>query len=1250
MERGCRYRTLFESLDKLNNHRSSVRSNSDDIQQYRYNSSKLLNCVNTQDKLNRDSLVKNGGYVDTLITTLELASDSTVLHNIVLVVIELIGRAQVGKRASIFVAHGATQVLFHVLVQESKEQSSHPDFIISCHQALAKLGPKDRKFGVKARLGQALGVTLGMIRNHLSGYKVLQPLLHVLKLYSANAVNASYLGKNGAVTYLFKILQICGRKHLTIVKHALDTLGLLVKSKSNSARAVGQGGVPILLTMFYDWHRADTKNRHIALRKSILSVLRHIINLKSGRKALMEADGIRFLYTACQESVEVRELESLIFTASFIMRRCFPKNKMPVPAVRSTLVFPLPESDFHIIEVCPEALASTKPHSSPLAATADDNGDDSSVDNDDDISSEEDQLDQKKRADSEDEEVGNEPPYLRTATDLQMYQKFFPELFEFEAGSDDEDTADKPIVIPTAESGRATLPPTSRPQRSVKSADSISRRNPILQDCPSLPKFPTFSTSEDCSSVYKLDTSYPFDLDFPNSRNRTSKITENSVSGNSSEGAATNFKSGATVISLSPKVSPTSARRPSNSALGAKSGVSNSSASGSRGSKKTSVSKNLKYPPRRRSRTRSDDGNGFLECSGSSISFGGASSETGDENMIDDFEEEYDCTNDSPEIVREIASNTVTVGRMSKIAYPDLHGHRPPPFPEPQYDRKFGVQRAKIFEDIDRMINPDTVIDRVVYNMDALVSSAQGTYTSAYSNLTNRDELRVSRAEDYSDALNFNAQFESGNLRRVIQVRQYEYDLILSPDINTNHHHQWFYFEISNMEAGIKYRFNIVNCEKPNSQFNFGMQPVMYSVAEAVAGRPHWVRAGTDICYYKNHFLRSSQTTGGVPGKMFYTTTFTVKFQHENDVCYLAYHYPYTYTMLQTHIYKWENGIDASNIYFRNQSLCDTLSGNSVPVLTITSYPQSNSAESLEQFRNRPYIFLSGRVHPGESNASWVMKGTIQFLLCDKPAAQALRDMYVFKIVPMLNPDGVVNGNHRCSLTAEDLNRRWLHPCPKLHPTIYHTKGLLQYLHMIGKNPLVYCDYHGHSRRKNTFLYGCSPSQSWQTEDVDNPTVIGTKLEDVGYKTLPKILQNSAPCFSLSNCSNIVEKTKEGSARVVVWRQIRIVRSYTMESSYCGCDQGQYRGLHISTRELEEMGRKFAEALLKIKNTRSRPSDSSTTLQIQSSDTREDQGLELQGATAGELVDDLDGGESTSSDEDQYEEDDEEEEDDIDVF
>ena len=42
------------------------------------------------------------------------------------------------------------------------------------------------------------------------------------------------------------------------------------------------------------------------------------------------------------------------------------------------------------------------------------------------------------------------------------------------------------------------------------------------------------------------------------------------------------------------------------------------------------------------------------------------------------------------------------------------------------------------------------------------------------------------------------------------------------------------------------------------------------------------------------------------------------------------------------------------------------------------------------------------------------------------------------------------------------------------------------------------------------------------------------------------------------------------------------LHSYTMESTYCGCDQGPYRGLHVNCRHLEEMGQKFAEGLLKL--------------------------------------------------------------------
>lgn len=46
----------------------------------------------------------------------------------------------------------------------------------------------------------------------------------------------------------------------------------------------------------------------------------------------------------------------------------------------------------------------------------------------------------------------------------------------------------------------------------------------------------------------------------------------------------------------------------------------------------------------------------------------------------------------------------------------------------------------------------------------------------------------------------------------------------------------------------------------------------------------------------------------------------------------------------------------------------------------------------------------------------------------------------------MLNPDGVINGNTRCSLAGVDLNRCWIEPNKKIHPTIFHTKQVKKFM------------------------------------------------------------------------------------------------------------------------------------------------------------------------------------------------------------
>lgn len=50
--------------------------------------------------------------------------------------------------------------------------------------------------------------------------------------------------------------------------------------------------------------------------------------------------------------------------------------------------------------------------------------------------------------------------------------------------------------------------------------------------------------------------------------------------------------------------------------------------------------------------------------------------------------------------------------------------------------------RIKVFEDIDRMIHPEHVIDRVVYDVDTVVARASSAYATTTPSLSNRDQMR----------------------------------------------------------------------------------------------------------------------------------------------------------------------------------------------------------------------------------------------------------------------------------------------------------------------------------------------------------------------------------------------------------------------------------------------------------------------------------------------------------------------------
>ena len=81
----------------------------------------------------------------------------------------------------------------------------------------------------------------------------------------------------------------------------------------------------------------------------------------------------------------------------------------------------------------------------------------------------------------------------------------------------------------------------------------------------------------------------------------------------------------------------------------------------------------------------------------------------------------------------------------------------------------------------------------------------------------------------------------------------------------------------------------------------------------------------------------------------------------------------------QYHLYKWEENLDKS-IYFKNQVLTQTLGGNPVPVITITSLPVSRDSECIDLFSKYRRLYMSRTSTEGSKcSVSSVQRSKFEF-------------------------------------------------------------------------------------------------------------------------------------------------------------------------------------------------------------------------------------------------------------------------------
>jgi hypothetical protein len=257
---------------------------------------------------------------------------------------------------------------------------------------------------------------------------------------------------------------------------------------------------------------------------------------------------------------------------------------------------------------------------------------------------------------------------------------------------------------------------------------------------------------------------------------------------------------------------------------------------------------------------------------------------------------------------------------------------------------------------------------------------------------------------DYDDII-FDSSFETGNLKNVqfqsgdaLGNRLYTGEQDHTTVSGMTDKHWWFYFSMDDV-ADKTVTIRLVNNEVADMSTRWaGMEPV-YSFDNI-----NWER------------LPLSAFAVDIPACTF---QMTVTLPSEQNKIWLAPLPPYTIGLRDVLFEEFK-----SSPYLDVTSLGTTPGGQELKVATITDDAYSDS--------NKIKAYVIAMQHSTEVPGGWEADGMIRFLLSDDPTAQAVRRSYIFRIVPIVNVDGVFYGRSRYTPLREgeqyDLNRWWDDP------------------------------------------------------------------------------------------------------------------------------------------------------------------------------------------------------------------------------
>lgn len=447
-----------------------------------------------------------------------------------------------------------------------------------------------------------------------------------------------------------------------------------------------------------------------------------------------------------------------------------------------------------------------------------------------------------------------------------------------------------------------------------------------------------------------------------------------------------------------------------------------------------------------------------------------------------------------------LCTDVIKLGKSNLSRYPDQFNPNQSPLKVVYHDKYFkeNISQINSFDHLVEILNNEEILN------------------------LNNNENYLSYNYINSKNIIFDSNFESGNLHMAIELDELdEYDLILRKEFGSNKTYQWFFFSViifqednNNINSNNNIiKFNIINMAKDKSTFNSQCPVLIFDTK-----LNKWSRNTFNVFSYNNGIKKEKLKN---EYQAYYTLTFSFSFQY-NTKYYFSYCYPYTYTQLKLYLNTLNNPIYSNYIKFGKVGLSNN--NNIIPYLIITDFSILESKKKC--------IFLTARIHPGETPGSYAIQGCINFLVNpNNKIAENLRKKFIFKIIPMINVDGVIYGNYRCNIKGKDLNRMWISPTTSYCREVYEIKRLLK-LTCMHREIYFFCDFHGHSTKSNFFIFGCEKKNS-------------PGFEKVFMKIFEKINNN----FEINYCVNKISQSKIRTGRAIVKNEFKVDLSYCLESS-----------------------------------------------------------------------------------------------------